>query len=90
MGIKNALQSLTTNNPTVRDNLVRWMAERCMIDTRENKVTPNETHVWHKIVVLARHNGLEDGEIKKWTRTTIGHIVADIVDAWRLLIQQEV
>ena len=90
MGIKKALESITTNSPTGRDYLIRWIAERCIWDTQQNSVTPNETHVWHKLIVLARHEGLNESEIKKWSRHTLGHIVADIVDAWRLLMQQEI
>lgn len=90
MGIKKAFEALTTNEPTARDFLVRWLAERCMVETRKTSVQISEAHVYHQIIVLARWGGIDENAVKKWSRATIGKLVADIVDAWRLLQSQEI
>lgn len=90
MGIKKAFESLTTNDPTARDYLVRWMAERCIEETKRRSTQITENHVWHMLVVLARYNGIDNDAVKKWSRATLGKLVADILDAWRLLQSQEI
>lgn len=90
MSIKKALESLTTDKPSQRDLLVRWLAERCLEDSKETGVSPYENHVWHKLIVLARYEGISDADVRKWSRSTLGKLVADIIDGWRLLLQQDV
>lgn len=90
MGIKRAFEALTTNDPSARDMLVRWLAERCLEETKQRSTQISENHVYHQIVILARWGGVPDGAINKWSRTTIGKLVADILDAWRLLQSQEI
>lgn len=84
MGINNALDALTSPNPSDRSWLVKFVAEICL--TRVGRgAPPNEGDVWTVLMVLEHNHSISNTEVKKYSRSTLGGIVADILDAWQLL-----
>lgn len=89
MGIQSAYEILTRPQPAERDQLVIFAAQRC--NKRYGRPNqPNEGVASYMLAVLIRWGYVGSDNLKSMQRKAYGKLIADIVDVWALMVQENI
>lgn len=84
MGINRAYEALTNPNPSNRQFLVRFIAERAI-----RRISPPNTvqkdDIWYLICILQRWGFITGEDMPALSRKTLGGLVQDAYDAAKIL-----
>jgi len=89
MSISYALDTLTNPNPSERQHLVKFLAERCKLRAKNN-FSPRIDDCWYIIAIALRWQAITGQEQPNLGRLALGKLAQDIFDTWTVLVQNEV
>ena len=89
MSIEYAMDTLTNPSPSNRQQLVKFLAERCKIRGKTN-FGPRMDDVWYIIAVCQRWGAITGEEMPNFSRLAAGRLAQDVFDCWHLLVQGDI
>lgn len=89
MSIEYALDVLTNPEPSARQTLVKFLAERCKLRSKGN-FSPRMDDVWYVIAICLRWGAITQSEMPNLGRLALGRLAQDVLDTWSILVQNAI